>query len=172
MKTKSTMEVPFGPNACVKPDRCAERRSGTRHHAAEPRSGLGLNELLGGACSEYETTNCKHDQPRKMLATGVDQRQETRSDSGVANDLHGPLRGQLSLARREHKCTDSKPGNSGDVPSEPQRLPCEVRAAEGLGKIVSAEEASEDVPLTENGVSKSKSDDKNGSELQHRLVAA
>jgi len=32
----------MAPNAWVKPDRCAERRSGTRHHAAEPRSGLGL----------------------------------------------------------------------------------------------------------------------------------
>ena len=107
-----------------------------------------------------------------MPATGVDQRQEARSDSGVANDLHGRSRGQLSLARRKHKCTDSKPGDSGDVPSEPQSLLCEVRAAEDLRKIVSAEEASEDVPLTENGVSESKTDDEHGSELQHCLVAA
>ena len=107
-----------------------------------------------------------------MFTAGVDQRQEARGDSGVANDLHGRSGSQLSLARREHKRPDSKPGNSGDVPCEPQSLLCEVRAAEDLGKIASAEEAGEDIPLTENGVSKPKSDDKKGSELQHCLVAA
>ena len=132
-----------------------------------PRSGLGLNELLGGACCEREATNCKNDQPGKMLAASADQGQKAGSDSGVADDLHSCVGVQFSLAGHEHKCSDAKPSDSGDVPSKAQSLLCEVGAAEDLGKVGSAKQASEDVPLTEDGVSKPKSNDENGSELQH-----
>ena len=102
-----------------------------------------------------------------MLAASVDQGQEAGSNSGVADDPHSRVGVQFSLAGRKDKCSDAKPSDSGDVPSEAQSLLCEVGAAEDLGEIGSAKQASEDVPLTEDGVSKPESNDEDGSELQH-----
>ena len=71
-------------NAGVKPDRCAERRSGTRHHAAEPRSGLGLDELLG-SCDKCRSTNQSNDcaeqkcKQMPLKSTGQEPRQHTHN---------------------------------------------------------------------------------------------
>src|SRR5690606_24442503 len=91
-------------------------------------------------------------QPREMLATRQDQREESRGNEACTDDPQHPRYGEVAAPRMHHERREAEPGDRGDVPGEAQGPDGELRAAEEPGQVAATEQPDEDVPLAEKRV--------------------
>ena len=94
-----------------------------------PRSGIGLNESLGGA-PECNAADNEQYQPRQVLASGEEQRQDPGRDEGESDDLEHAGHCEVAATGMHQQRSKAEPRNGGDVPGEAQRSGREFRAAE------------------------------------------